>query len=117
MHRHPANLAVHDDASFAERIGVRISQAMATGVLLAAQALLILAWIFAARVLHLPIDNAGLTILNLGLSLQAAFAAPLILLASRRQEEHARLVAEHAYANGQRALALLEQLTEEKFGA
>ena len=93
MHNHPANQAIHDNISVAERVGVTVAHAMATGAFLVGQALVIVAWVLAVRN-GLPIDNKGLTILNLGLSLQAAFAAPLILLSQKRQTEHDRIRAE-----------------------
>jgi uncharacterized membrane protein len=94
MHKHPANQVLHDGtAPASERIGVAVAGAMATGAFIAAQALFIAAWIV-LRKAGVPIDNAGLTILNLLLSLQAAFAAPLILLSQKRQTEHDRLRAE-----------------------
>lgn len=93
-HQHPANQQVYDaPLSLSERVGVRTAALMATGGFIVGQGVFILTWI-SLRKLGVPIDNTGLTILNLLLSLQAAFAAPLILLSQKRQSEHDRLRAE-----------------------
>lgn len=92
-HRHPANVAVFDDATRSERVGIAVAAAMATGAFIVAQSAFIVVWIV-ARKAGIAIDNKGLTILNLLLSLQAAYAAPLILLSQKRQTEHDRLRAE-----------------------
>lgn len=91
--RHPANVAL-ERMGLSERIGVRTAGLMATGGFIAGQGLFIIVWV-ALRKAGVPIDNPGLTILNLMLSLQAAFAAPLILLSQKRQSEHDRIRAEH----------------------
>lgn len=108
MHEHPANKAVFDEKppTRSERVGIWVAAGMATGGFLAAQTFFIVAWIVAKR-LGLPVDNAGLTILNLGLSLQAAYAAPLILLAQKRQSKHAELRAEEDHARMQTIERLL----------
>lgn len=117
MHHHPANQAIHDvKPPRAERFGIVVAAGMATGGFIVGQALFIVCWI-ALRRLGVPIDNTGLTILNLLLSLQAAFAAPLILLSQRRQTEHDRLRAESDHEALSRVLGLLEAMTVEKRGA
>ena len=117
MHNHPANKAIHDEVPpLAERIGIGVAAAMATGAFLILQAGFIVAWIVAVRS-GVRIDNHGLTILNLLLSLQAAFAAPLILLATRRQTEHDRIRAETDHETMSRIETKVETLMREKFGA
>lgn len=44
------------------------------------QTVVIVAWIIGIEVLKLHYDNHGLTILNLGLSLQAAYTAPILAI-------------------------------------
>lgn len=116
MHSHPANQRMYDDQpKRSERIGVKAAAIMATGTFLLGQAVFITVWIVAAR-MGAPIDNSGLTILNLGLSLQASFAAPLILLATRRQTEHDRMRAEVDYRHGADSLALLHAIHTQLHG-
>ena len=117
MHNHPANKAIHDaKPRTAERFGIIVAAGMATGGFIVGQAVFILCWIGLRRV-GVPIDNKGLTILNLLLSLQAAFAAPLILLATRRQTEHDRIRAETDHETMRRIEEKVETLMQEKFGA
>lgn len=77
-----------------------------TGRFLAAQTVVLMAWL----VVNVPgspvrFDLAGYPLLTLILSLQAAYAAPLILLAQNRQDDRDRAVVatERASADGLRA--------------
>lgn len=64
---------------------------------------------------HLRFDQAelGFTALTLMLSLQASYAAPLILLAQNRQDDRDRVTAESDRQRAERALADTEYLTRE----
>ncbi|MDO5080738.1 DUF1003 domain-containing protein [Buchananella hordeovulneris] len=64
---------------------------------------------------HLRFDRAelGFTALTLMLSLQASYAAPLILLAQNRQDDRDRVTAESDRQRAERALADTEYLTRE----
>ncbi|MFC8800142.1 DUF1003 domain-containing protein [Promicromonospora sp. NPDC057138] len=76
--------------------------------------LLWLAWnIWAPE--HLRFDSAanGFTALTLMLSLQASYAAPLILLAQNRQDDRDRVTAEQDRQRGERNLADTEYLARE----
>ena len=55
----------------------------------------------------------GFTALTLMLSLQASYAAPLILLAQNRQDDRDRVMAEHDRQRGERNLADTEYLARE----
>ncbi len=63
----------------------------------------------------LRFDSAanGFTALTLMLSLQASYAAPLILLAQNRQDDRDRVMAEHDRQRGERNLADTEYLARE----
>lgn len=63
----------------------------------------------------LRFDSAanGFTALTLMLSLQASYAAPLILLAQNRQDDRDRVMAEHDRRRGERNLADTEYLARE----
>lgn len=64
---------------------------------------------------HLQFDSAdlGFTALTLMLSLQASYAAPLILLAQNRQDDRDRVTAQQDRARAERNLSDTEYLTRE----
>ncbi|EEH63741.1 hypothetical protein HMPREF0044_0760 [Gleimia coleocanis DSM 15436] len=64
---------------------------------------------------HLQFDKAdlGFTALTLMLSLQASYAAPLILLAQNRQDDRDRVTAEQDRRRAERNLSDTEYLTRE----
>ncbi len=92
LHKHPANIALYDDATFGERIADNAVKHIGTWTFLITQSILIALWITLAE--FRLIDNPQLTILNLILSLQAAVTGPLLLLASNRAAKHDRIRAE-----------------------
>ncbi len=71
------------------RFAERIAALLGTGRFLAAQTALVLAWMAWNRLGPAPwrFDTRTFIVLNLVISLQAAYAAPLILLAESRQAE------------------------------
>lgn len=73
-----------------------------------------LAWnTFAAEPLQFDPRELNYTLLTLILSLQASYAAPLILLAQNRQTDRDRVVSEQDRARDERGLADTEYLTRE----
>lgn len=113
-HRHPANVALHEDR---RTIGRSVDSFVAYfGSLsyLALQTAVIIAWIvlnLAAWAHHW--DVYPFILLNLVFSTQAAYAAPLILMAQNRSAEHDRLRAEEDYRVNNETLADLRQLRAE----
>ena len=84
---------------------------------LLSQTALVIAWIVAnGYQLFVSFDPYPFILLNLGFSLQAAYAAPLILLAQTRQAERDKMWsdadARHREELSQNTLALLQQNTE-----
>ena len=76
--------------------------------------LLWLAWnIWAPEGLRFDSAANGFTALTLMLSLQASYAAPLILLAQNRQDDRDRVTAEQDRQRGERNLADTEYLARE----
>ncbi len=63
------------------------------------------AWIAVnvAEVVFRPFDPYPFILLNLVLSFQAAYAAPVLLMSANRQAEKDRLAAHNAYVVGQRS--------------
>ena len=73
-----------------------------------------LAWnSFAPEVLRFDSAAFGFTALTLMLSLQASYAAPLILLAQNRQDDRDRVAAEQDRQRAERSLADTEYLARE----
>jgi uncharacterized membrane protein len=103
------------DADFFGSLSERIARFLGTGQYLAYQSLFIIAWlafnIFAPE--HLRFDPYTFTFLTLLLSLQAAYAAPLILLAQNRQDDRDRVNLAQDRDQNSRLLADTEYLTRE----
>jgi uncharacterized membrane protein len=99
------------------RISERFARFMGTARFLVYMTAFVLIWLawntFAPR--HLQFDPRALnyTLLTLILSLQASYAAPLILLAQNRQDDRDRVVGEQDRARDERGLADTEYLTRE----
>lgn len=107
-HRHPANVARHDDRTFGQRAADATTDVMGSWRFIWAQAGFIVLWVglnTLGGIRHW--DPYTFTLLNLLFSVQAAFASPLILLAQNRQTEHDRLKAEHDYLVNEESLRLL----------
>jgi len=105
---------VHFDPDAFGRFSEGIARFLGTGRFLAAQTVLVIAWIavnvFAVR---LRWDPYPFILLNLAFSTQAAYAAPLILLAQNRQDERDRAQAERDREVNARTQAEAEFLARE----
>ncbi len=104
----------YDDDAFG-RMTERIARFLGTGRYLVYQTVTIIIWFgwntLAPR--HLRFDPYTFTFLTLILSLQAAYAAPLILLAQNRQADRDRAQYEGDRATSIRQVADTEYLTRE----
>src|SRR5688500_11172316 len=91
-------IAVHYDADAFGRFSESIARFIGTGRFLVYQTVVIIVWIIynlvAPRWIRFDPWGRGLVLLTLALSIQAAFAAPLILLAQNRQEARDRAQSE-----------------------
>lgn len=94
--RHPVNLAMREDAELGARVADRVTEFLGSWKFIAIQTVIVLAWIAGNVVLLFDFDPFPFILLNLAFSTQAAYAAPLILLAGNRQELRDRLTLEHA---------------------
>jgi uncharacterized membrane protein len=96
------------------RFAERLARFLGTGRYLVAQTLVVIIWI-ALNVIGITHhwDPYPFILLNLGFSTQAAYAAPLILLAQNRQEERDRDVVERDREMNARSLAETEFLARE----
>ena len=94
-----------------------IARAMGTPMFLAILTLFCIAWIAWNTLTppHVRFDSAanGFTALTLMLSLQASYAAPLILLAQNRQDDRDRVQIEQDRQRAERNLADTEYLARE----
>ncbi|MGA9857138.1 MAG: DUF1003 domain-containing protein [Solirubrobacteraceae bacterium] len=104
---------VYDPDAFG-RFAERLARFLGTGRYLVGQTLVVIIWIIlnvVGIVSHW--DPYPFILLNLGFSTQAAYAAPLILLAQNRQADRDREEVERDRATNARALAETEYLARE----
>jgi uncharacterized membrane protein len=94
---HPVNKALLDDAPLGARIADAVTGFMGSWRFLILQTILVAVWMGGNLfLLTHPFDPAPFILLNLAFSTQAAYAAPLILLAGNRSAVRDRLTLEHA---------------------
>ncbi len=102
-----------DPEAFAE-FAERIARFIGTGRFLAIQTVVVVIWITVNIVaVNLRWDPYPFILLNLVFSTQAAYAAPLILLAQNRQDDRDRLSLEEDRARAERTKADTEYLARE----
>ena len=96
---HPVNRAMIDEAPLGSRFADAITRFMGSWKFIVIQTLIVSTWLIANIVLLTqPFDAYPFILLNLAFSLQAAYAAPLILLAGNRAAIRDRMTLEHAAA-------------------
>ena len=98
--KHPVNLKVHDEAPLGARIADQVTGFIGSWRFLVIQTILVLIWVGGNVVLLFNFDPYPFILLNLAFSTQAAYAAPLILLAGNRASIRDRLTLEHAAEEG-----------------
>jgi uncharacterized membrane protein len=104
---------VYDPDMFG-RLAERLARFLGTGRYLATQTLLVIIWIALNLVaVSLRWDPYPFILLNLAFSTQAAYAAPLILLAQNRQADRERDEIERDRDMNSRSLAETEYLARE----
>jgi uncharacterized membrane protein len=104
---------VYDPDSFA-RWAERLARFLGTGRYLAFQTGLVVVWIILnVTAVSLRWDPYPFILLNLAFSTQAAYAAPLILLAQNRQDDRDRVETERDREVNARSLAEAEFLARE----
>ena len=97
--QHPVNRQMLDDAPIGARIADRVTGFMGSWRFLILQTVLVVVWLSGnVYLLSRPFDPYPFILLNLAFSTQAAYAAPLILLAGNRAAQRDRLTLEHAAA-------------------
>ena len=101
LHRsmHPVNVELVDEAPLGARVADRVTGFLGSWRFLIIQSIVVTAWLAGnAWLLSRPFDPYPFILLNLAFSTQAAYAAPLILLAGNRAALRDRLTLEHAAA-------------------
>ncbi len=96
--RHPVSHAMDFEEPLGARIADRVTGFLGSWTFLAIQSILVVIWIAGNIVLLFHFDPYPFILLNLAFSTQAAYAAPLILLAGNRASQRDRLTLEHAAA-------------------
>jgi uncharacterized membrane protein len=96
--RHPVNRRFREEAPLGARIADRVTAFIGSWTFLAIQTVIVIGWIAGNIVLLFDFDPFPFILLNLAFSTQAAYAAPLILLAGNRQALRDRMTLEHAAA-------------------
>ena len=98
-YRHPVNRAFIEEAPLGARFADAITGFMGSWKFIVVQTIIVAVWLLAnIFLLTRPFDPYPFILLNLAFSLQAAYAAPLILLAGNRAAIRDRLTLEHAAA-------------------
>ena len=95
---HPVNQSARDDAPLGARVADKVTDFMGSWTFIGIQTVIVVIWIVGNIVLLFNFDPFPFILLNLAFSTQAAYAAPLILLAGNRQELRDRMTLEHTAA-------------------
>ncbi|MEO8469317.1 MAG: DUF1003 domain-containing protein [Chloroflexota bacterium] len=97
-HRHTVNQKLVDEAPRSARIADAVTAFMGSWTFIAIQTVIVTVWVAGNVFLFFHFDKYPFIFLNLAFSTQAAYAAPLILLASNRSSIRDRMTLEHAAA-------------------
>ena len=97
--RSPVNIKLIDEAPLGARIADRVTGLLGSWTFIIIQTIVVGLWLIGnIALLTRPFDPYPFILLNLAFSTQAAYAAPLILLAGNRAALRDRLTLEHAAA-------------------
>ena len=97
-HRHVVNRTMVDEAPWSARIADAVTAFMGSWTFIGIQTAIVALWVGGNIFLLFHFDPYPFIFLNLAFSTQAAYAAPLILLASNRSSIRDRMTLEHAAA-------------------
>jgi uncharacterized membrane protein len=102
------------DPDWFPRLSERVARFLGTGRFLAIQTVIVIVWIaLNLTAVSLQWDPYPFILLNLAFSTQAAYAAPLILLAQNRQDDRDRVSLEEDRLRAERTKADTEYLARE----
>ena len=97
-YRHAVNQELLERAPLSARIADRVTSFMGSWAFIGIQTAIVALWVAGNTWLLFHFDPYPFIFLNLAFSTQAAYAAPLILLASNRTALRDRMTLEHAAA-------------------
>ncbi len=92
---HPVNQQMIDEAPLGVRVADDVTGFMGSWRFIVIQTIIVVIWIVGNMILLFHFDPYPFILLNLAFSTQAAYAAPLILLAGNRSAARDRLTLEH----------------------
>jgi uncharacterized membrane protein len=93
---HPVNKKLFEDAPLGARVADRVTGFLGSWRFIVIQSVIVVIWIAGNVWLLFHFDPYPFILLNLAFSTQAAYAAPLILLAGNRASIRDRMTLEHA---------------------
>jgi uncharacterized membrane protein len=93
---HPVNRKLLEGATRGERIADKVTGFLGSWRFIVIQSVIVLFWVAGNVFLLFHFDPYPFILLNLAFSTQAAYAAPLILLAGNRASIRDRMTLEHA---------------------
>jgi uncharacterized membrane protein len=95
-YRHPVNRMLVEEAPLRARVADRVTDFLGSWTFIIIQTIVVAFWVAGNVYLVFHFDPYPFIFLNLAFSTQAAYAAPLILLAGNRAAKRDRLTLEHA---------------------
>jgi uncharacterized membrane protein len=98
IYRHPVNKEFLEGAPVGARIADRVTSFLGSWTFIIIQTGIVVLWVLGNIYLLFHFDPYPFIFLNLAFSTQAAYAAPLILLATNRSSARDRMTLEHAAA-------------------
>jgi uncharacterized membrane protein len=101
--RHPVNVALHTNAPAGVRVANAVTGFMGSWKFIILQTAVVVTWVVGNIYLIFNFDPYPFIFLNLAFSTQAAYAAPLILLASNQAAVRDRATLEHAASEAEEA--------------
>ena len=98
VYRHAVNKELFEGAPLGARIADRVTGFLGSWRFIVIQTIVVAIWVSGNIYLLFNFDPYPFILLNLAFSTQAAYAAPLILLAGNRDAKRDRMTLEHAAA-------------------
>ena len=108
--RHPVNRAHYDQAPMGARVADRVTGFMGSWKFIIIQTVIVIVWVGGNIYLLFHFDPFPFILLNLAFSTQAAYAAPLILLAGNRAAIRDRMTLEHTASEADKEDSQNQQL-------
>ena len=112
MHKHKTWHDLHlDTLSYGQRLADKVASAMGSWTFIIAQTLFVIVWMILNLVgFFRHWDVYPFILLNLLFSTQAAYAAPIIMMAQNRQSDRDRIQAQKDYQTNTDAKAEIEEI-------